>query len=53
MIVQEEPIIIQLTIVLIPLVMATPINNVLRIQLPLYRIDDDPTSHLPQLTKIL
>jgi hypothetical protein len=51
-IVQEEPIIIQLTIVIVPLVMATPISNVLIIQLPLYQIDDDPTSHLQQLTKI-
>jgi hypothetical protein len=46
MVVQEKPIITQFTIVIVPLVMATPISNVLRIQLPLYQIDDDPTSHL-------
>jgi hypothetical protein len=51
-IVQEEPIITQLTIVIVPLIMAAPISNVLRIQLPLYQIDDDPTSNLQQLTKI-
>jgi len=32
--------------------MTALISNVLRIQLPLYQIDDDPTSHLQQLTKM-
>ncbi len=32
--------------------MVAPIQNILRIQLPLYRDGDDPTSHLQQLIKV-
>jgi hypothetical protein len=32
--------------------MVAPTKNILRIQLPLYRDGDDPTSHFQQLTKV-
>ncbi len=36
----------------VPPIMALPTTNVLHIQLPKYHDNDDPVSHLQQLTKV-
>ncbi len=43
--------IVTLTMFVLP-IMALPASNVLHIQLPKYHDNDDPMSHLRQLTKV-